>query len=94
MNDKTNKNPFTPIVNFFTRFNVVIFIVVVASGLIAAILIINGILQSPYKTTDNIINNGQTTFDKSTIVQLDKLKTSDQNTADQALPTGRINPFI
>lgn len=93
MNDKTSKNPFAPIVNFFTRFNVVIFIVVVASGLIAAILIINGILQLPYETTGNIINNSQTTFDESTIVQLDKLKTSDQN-VNPTLPTGRINPFI
>lgn len=93
MNDKTNKNPFAPIANFFTRFNVVIFIVVVASGLIAAILIINNILQLPYKTTSNTINNTQTTFDESTIVQLNKLKTSDQNT-NPTLPTGRINPFI
>lgn len=93
MNDKTNKNPFAPIANFFTRFNVVIFIVVVASGLMAAILIINNILQLPYKTTGNAINNTEATFDKSIIVQLNKLKASDQNT-NQILPTGRINPFI
>lgn len=94
MNNKVNRNPFSPIANFFGRFNVVIFIVVVAGGLIASIMILNNILQLPYEASNPTGSTGNTVvFDETTITRLNKLKTSDTNATDQILPSGRINPF-
>jgi len=92
MKDKTSKNPFKPITDFFTRFNVVIFIVVVVVGLVGSILILSQILNIPY--SDEILNSGKasTTFDEPTIQRVNSLQTSDSNSASPDA-TGRINPF-
>lgn len=93
MKDKISKNPFKPITDFLSRFSVVIFIVVVASGLAAAILILSQILNIPYGA--DIINSGKgtNTFDESTIQRVNILQTSDSNSTSQTETTGRIDPF-
>jgi hypothetical protein len=93
MKDKISKNPFKPITDFFGRFNVVIFIVVVVVGLSGAILILSQILNIPY--SDEILNSGKasTTFDESTIQRVNALQTSDSNTVIPTDTVTRINPF-
>jgi len=96
-------NPIKSIGSLFKRYNLVLFIVIVVCGLIYAILMLTNILIEPatdsaqtsattISGTDSI-NNSATVFDQKTIDNLNKLKTSAKNTGDQALPTGRVNPF-
>lgn len=81
-------HPLKFIIHLIDRFNFVLFIVIVAGGLIFSILILNNILTQPYGSDTNA-----TTFDRSTINRLMKLETSSNNTSHNNLPTGRINPF-
>jgi hypothetical protein len=93
MNSKSN-NKTKPTVNIISKYNLAIFIVVVVSGLIGAILVLNYILRVPYdssKYTPAITE--ATSFDQTTITRINKLTTSDNNSTNQTLPNGRINPF-
>lgn len=81
------------LIKAIARYNLVIFIVVVASGLIAAVLTLNSIVRIPFSDTYNSQSNGTTAFDQNTIDRINKLQTSDSNAVDQPLPSGRINPF-
>lgn len=74
------------------RFNFVIFIVLVTSGLIMSVMILNSILARPY-ADNNGSNGATTTFDQQTINRLNKLNVSTNNTNYQTLPSGRTNPF-
>jgi|GEM_PF-2547810 len=57
----------------------VIFIVIVACGLMACILILNNILSNPSDSSLNLSPTTSTTFDQTTINQIKKLKTSEYN---------------
>ena len=93
MEKEANKKPLSPIVNIFNKYNLVMFIVIVAVGLAIAVLDLNYILQLPYIATDNATGNSTITFDQTTITRLEKLKTSNENLSEQTFPSGRINPF-
>jgi len=93
MNKKSTKNPFRPFINIISRYNLIIFITIIVASLIVAILTLNSILQLPYSDGYSPTQSNGITFDKTIIDQLNKLKTSDVNSADQTLPSGRINPF-
>lgn len=92
MKDKTSKNPFRPIVDVFSRYNLVIFIVVVVSGLITSIIILNNILQIPYNSKTSETTDVMK-FDEATITRVNTLNTSGENLAEQQIPSGRINLF-
>lgn len=85
------------IVRLVRRYNMLIFTLSVAGGLIFAILTLNGILTQPYNSTSstktNTVTNNTTTYDQTTINELSKLDTSAKNTVYQTIPSGRINPF-
>lgn len=93
MNNKSAKNPLRPLMNIISRYSLIIFIAIIVAGLIAAILTLNTILQLPYANSYSPSQNSSITFDTSIVDRLDKLKTSDANSVDQTLPSGRINPF-
>jgi hypothetical protein len=93
MKNKISKNPFKPIINVFARFNLVIFITVIVGGLIASILTLNNILRLPYDPGSFTTQNSTITFDETTIVRVNALKTSSDNLVDQPVPSGRINLF-
>jgi hypothetical protein len=94
MKNKLTNNPLAPVINILVRYNLVIFIVLVVVGLIAAILMLNFTLRTPFEANNfTSSNSGITSFDEATINRLNKLKTSDENLANQTLPTGRVNPF-
>jgi energy-converting hydrogenase Eha subunit H len=81
MKDKTKQNPFDPIIYFFSRYNLLVFIVIIAAGLSIAILTVASILQIPYTSTES--KNNTITFDETTISQINQLNTSANNTASQ-----------
>lgn len=92
MKDKTKNNPLAPINYFFSRYNLMIFVIVIAVGLSMAILTLTSILQIPYNgsvsgTTESI------TFDEATIGQVNQLNVSSQNSVSPMGLYGKSNLF-
>jgi hypothetical protein len=81
-------NPLKSLKKLFFRYNFVIFIVIISIGLMAAVLYLSGIMNSPYSNSD-----GSTIFDTTTINRLDQLQPSAKNTAYKTISPGRTNPF-
>jgi hypothetical protein len=81
--------------NIFLKFNTIIFIVIIASGLIFCVILVNQALSQTAGTETNIgsIDPNQTKFDAITKSKLSSLKPSANNQANVQLPPGRINPF-
>jgi len=92
MKKNSTLNPLSYIADLLGRFNLVIFIVIVASGLIASIIILNNILTQPY-TSKVVANPSETSFDQTVGNRLLKLETGTNNVNYKNLPSGRINPF-
>ena len=98
MNNKKNTikiNPIKYIIGLIKRYNFTLFVVIAVGGLAFAILLLNEILTRPIDNLQPVTTNSTSeiiTFDQTTINQLNKLKTSNNNTS-QVLPSGRINPF-
>ncbi len=85
-------NIFQPIINIFKRFNLILFIVTIVGGLIFAVITLNSALQRTSTDTTSKQNTSNV-FDQSTVVRLEKLKTSSENSVIPTLPSGRVNPF-
>ena len=77
MNDKTKPSPFEPLINFFSRYNLIVFIIIIAAGLSIAIFAMTSILQIPYSDTASG-SSKVITYDEATISQLDRLNTNAQ----------------
>lgn len=92
MKNNSINNPLKQFVNLLSRYNLVIFIVLVTGGLILSIIMLNNILTQPYSNNTEP-STTVTTFDQLTINRLVKLETSAKNTNYRTLPSGRINPF-
>lgn len=100
MKKNIKTKPTKVILGLLKQYNFVLFIIIVVSGLIYAVLSLTNILIQP---TDNSLtpttsvlvdnSNNNTVFDQKTIDNINKLKASADNTADQTLPEGRNNPF-
>lgn len=84
---------FVSIVKGFRRYNLTIFIVVLASGLSTAVLMLNASLQKSSDTTGYSSTLDITSFDQTTIDRIKQLHTSDETINGSSLPSGRINPF-
>ena len=92
MNDNTKPNPFAPIIYFFSRYNLLVFIVIIAAGLSVAILTLTSILQIPYINDSKSLDNS-IMFDETTISQIGQLNKSEQNTISQTNLNSRSTPF-
>ncbi len=92
MKNKDVSSLIGPIVRGFQRYNLTIFIVVLTSGLVGAVLILNMIVQRSSDTTGYTPTSSVTSFDQVTINRVKQLHTSSTPT-DVTFPTGRINPF-
>ncbi len=85
--------------NVIYRYNLVIFIVLVAGGLISSILILNNIITQPNTSSTTITSTNttststNTSVDQQTANRLLKLENSTNNTSYKTLPSGRTNPF-
>ena len=82
-------DPVKSIKYIFSRFNLVIFIVVVSGALVITITILTAILYAPYSKSTTV----DTSLDQVTINRLGGYETSANNTSFNNLPSGRINPF-
>lgn len=92
MKKNSANNPITIMLRLLGRYNLVIFIVIAACGLVAAIMILNNIINMPYE--NEAANNASvTSFDQTTINSLTKLEPSSKNTVYKTMPAGRNNPF-
>jgi len=87
----TYKSQSTPV--SIKRYSLTIFIVITVGVLVFCILLLNNIMNQPLNNGIYTSTNGTTTFDQATINRLNKFKTSNENSSDQALPSGKINPF-
>ncbi len=78
---------------FLTRFNLVIFVVLVVLSLSAAVILLYGIVGQA-STASPSSNPNTANFDQDTINRIEKLKTSTEPSEPLSLPQGRINPFV
>lgn len=97
MKKELNPSSYKPIVDAIKRFNFTIFLVVIVSALIFAVILLNGVVKSSAPSSSGATPGGQSTeappvFDNATIDELNQLKTSDQN-SPSSLPNARTNPF-
>lgn len=92
MKDKTKINPLKPIIYFFSRYNLIIFVIIITTGLSLAVLTLTAILQVPY---DGSVSgsNKTVTFDESTITRLKSLNASNKNAANTPELSGRASLF-
>jgi hypothetical protein len=81
-----------PIGHFFARFHLTLFILVVASGLGCAVLLLNGILTDTSAAEGYVSPIGTGSIDQATLDAIKALHTSDETVTDKTLPEGRINP--
>lgn len=75
------------------RFNLVIFIVIIAAMLSASILLLYDIVNKASGEDAIPLDNVTTGFDQTTISAIEELKTSDQSSTPLDFSQGRINPF-
>ncbi|NCQ54048.1 hypothetical protein COV88_02515 [Candidatus Saccharibacteria bacterium CG11_big_fil_rev_8_21_14_0_20_41_19] len=81
-----------PVVSTLKKLSLVIFIIVIAGGLVYAIMTISSILTQPPSDSSKKSTNSAS-IDQATVNRLNRYKTSDVNSTNQSLPSGRINPF-
>ena len=74
------------------RLSVIVFVIITATGLIASVILTSQILMST-SVSNPSTSSSTMTFDQTTISQLNKLSTSNNNTNYSSLPSGRTNPF-
>jgi len=77
----------------FKRYNLTIFMIVLAVGLGTAVLLLNNTLQKSSDTSGYSSSLDITSFDQTTIDKIKQLHTSTEFTGGVTLPAGRINPF-
>jgi hypothetical protein len=99
-NTKSKINSTQLITDIIKKSNLVIFIVLVSAGLILVVTTLTDIFIPPEATSSNQTTttnrpsaSSSVTFDQVTIDKLNILKTASDNSGDQTLPAGRINPF-
>lgn len=80
------------ILNLIKKSRLSFFIITIACGLVYAIFILNGIIQ---KVTDYEApsSSHKVVIDNQTIVDLEKIKNSNDNSDYNNLPSTRLNPF-
>lgn len=89
---KNQLNIFNPIINFFTRFNLIIFIIVIVCGLSAAVITIKDIVQYTYDEKNYSSDDDSITFDESTINRINQLNSNNSTNSSQEM-TGRTSIF-
>lgn len=92
MKNSSASNQIRLILRILNRYSVVIFIIIVASGLIGSIYVLTNIINQPYES-DSSASSSATSFDEATINKLSSLEFGSKNTLYKNLPSGRIDPF-
>lgn len=92
MNQNPNSSLVKPVVNFIARYNLIIFIIIIVSGLGFAVIITTNIVQQTYSDS-NYSNNNSVTFDEATINKVNQLYPSDNNPNSSQTTSGRTDIF-
>lgn len=82
------------IAHFLERFHVVIFVIIITSGLGAIILLLNNIILISSESGDYTSTSNDASFDQATIDRIKQLKTRDEASGQLDLSKGRTNPFV
>lgn len=77
----------------FTRYHVIIYVVIVAGSLAAVVLTFYNIVSTSEQGSD-LSTSSASQFDKETIERINQLKDRDQNKGTIDLSSGRTNPFV
>jgi len=93
MKNKTIINPLSSITGIFARFSLVLFVIIVTSGLIFSVLVLKGILDQPYTDDAQVSTSQAISVDQATIDSLNNTRAAKDNLDVKTLPSGRINPF-
>lgn len=91
MNDLKNIN--LSRISDLRRYHMVIFIVTVAIGLTAAVLLLNSVVLKANDPTTPSGGDTVTSFDQTTIDRIKQLKTADEPSVPLDFSKGRISPF-
>lgn len=86
-------NPFKNIGKALGRFHLTIFIVIIASGVAGAILLLNMTLVDSTVSDGYVSQVDGGTIDQDTLDRLSSLHASGETLPELSLPSGRINPF-
>lgn len=78
---------------FFQRYGVFVFFLVIASGLITAIILLNVVITKTDEADGYVSDVNNISFDKETIDKIRALRSSDQQTTQIEGSTGRVLPF-
>ena len=94
-NVKISIDPINFLKDFFRKYNLVMFIVLVAGGLTAAVMLIDNILLGniPLSQIATPPASDTVVFDELTIQKLNQYKTSNENNNSPDATGGRTNPF-
>ena len=92
MKSNSINNPLRSVINLVIRYNFVIFVVIVSTGLMASVLFLTDILNRPYSNGSKT-GDSSTIFDTSTMSRLDTLQPSAKNASYKTAPAGRSSPF-
>ena len=88
-------NKIHSIKDFLIRFNAIIFIMVLTGVLIFCVLSLDSTLKNAISEPldSNSFDTSQTQYDDYSKSQLNILRSSSSQSANQPLPDGRLNPF-
>lgn len=81
-----------PIGRFFSRYGLISFFVVIFTGLIIAVILLNNVITKTGDAGDYVSTANTITFDEDTIKKVESLPSSNQNT-DRVNTSGRLLPF-
>lgn len=93
MNEKDKSNFTNSIVGFISRYNLIIFIIIIVSGLSVAVITIKNIVQQAYDNKTYSNNSNEVKFDETTITNINRLYESKSNPNDSISNSGRMNIF-
>lgn len=78
---------------FFHRYGVFVFFLVIASGLITALILLNVVISKTDDPEGYVSDVNNITFDKQTIEKVEALRRSDQETKKIDSSGARLLPF-
>lgn len=84
---------FKSISNFFVKYSLTIFIILVTAGLSSAVLVLTSTIERTSRSGSIKANEDINSFDQATIDRVNQLSSSDATKNEYEVPSGRINPF-
>lgn len=93
MKNKSNTDFIKTLGDFFARYNLIIFLIIITVGLSISVLALSNIIKNTYDEKNYKEDTASTKFDESTISELNEFYRSDNNPNINQTVTGRNNLF-